>query len=61
MGKLLRKKGISPSLLNHRLMNWALCERGGRHNMLEFEIDTDRFADIKVIGIGGGGTMLLTV
>lgn len=36
-------------------MNWSLRERGGHDRMLEFEIDTDRFADIKVIGIGGGG------
>jgi cell division protein FtsZ len=37
------------------LYEWASQERGGRQQMLEFEIDTDRFADIKVIGVGGGG------
>ena len=42
-------------------MNWSLRERGGHDRMLEFEIDTDRFADIKVIGIGGGGNNAVNV
>jgi len=34
--------------------HFFIVEKGGSH-MLEFDIDMDQFAQIKVIGVGGGG------
>jgi hypothetical protein len=42
-----------------RRLNWLIlfAENGlwGGREMLEFDIDMDQFAHIKVVGVGGGG------